>query len=72
MTMAKNVLPFRKPVPVAAQAMGREQGPVIFQIGGRRFALNFHVSVTEVNPVDAEILSIDKKSAPPAEGATPR
>jgi hypothetical protein len=60
MTMAKNVLPFRKPVPVAAQSTAREHGRVIFQIGGSRFALNFHVTVSEVNPVDAEILSIDK------------
>ena len=60
MTMAKNVLPFRKPVPVAAQSTAREHSRVIFQIGGSRFALNFHVTVTEVNPVDAEILSIDK------------
>src|SRR5450755_81495 len=60
MTMAKNVLPFRKPVPVAAQSTAREHGRVIFQIRGSRFALNFHVTVTEVNPVDAEILSIDK------------
>jgi hypothetical protein len=60
MTMAKNVLPFRKPVPVAAQSTAREHGRVIFQIGGRRFALNFHAIVTELNPVDAEILSIQK------------
>ena len=60
MTMAKNVLPFRKPVPVAAQSKTWEHGRVIFQIGGSRFALNFHVTVTEVNPVDAEILPIQK------------
>jgi hypothetical protein len=60
MTMAKNVLPFRKPVPVAAQSTAREHGRVIFQIGGSRFELNFHAIVTEVNPEDAEILSIQK------------
>jgi hypothetical protein len=65
MTMAKNVLPFRKPVPVAAQSKAWEHGRVIFQIGGSRFELNFNAIVTEVNPVDAKILLIDKSMLRP-------
>jgi hypothetical protein len=68
--MANNLLPFRKPVPIEAQSTEREHGPVIFQIGRRRFALNLHVSVTEVNLMNAEILSIDKGLRRRAEGAS--
>jgi hypothetical protein len=59
-TMAKNVLAFRTPGRAVAQSTAREHCRALFQIAGRRFTLDFYVTVNEVNPVDAEILSIQK------------
>ena len=67
--MAKHVLPFRTSDPVGQPTMGN-QGPAFFQIGGRRYRFDFHVTATEVKPVDAEILFIRKNSSRPQRGTT--
>jgi len=56
--MAKNVLPFPTPDPEEARPTAAQHDRAIFQIGARRFAFQFRTTVTEVNPVDAEILPI--------------
>ncbi len=58
MTMAKNVLPFPAPDAGAARPTAVEQCRATFQIGARRFVFEFRTAVSEVNPVDAEIVSI--------------
>jgi len=69
MTMAKNVLPFPTPNPEAARHTAVQHDRAIFQIGARRFAFQFRTTVTEVNPVDAEILPIRTiRVSPPTGG----
>jgi len=68
MTMAKNVLPFPTPDPDAGRSTAVQHDRVIFQIGARRLAFEFCTVVTEVNPVDAEILSI--RTGPQRDPAT--
>ncbi len=58
MTMAKNVLPFPAPDAGAARPTAVEHRRATFQIGARRFVFEFRTAVSEVNPVDAEIVSI--------------
>jgi hypothetical protein len=55
--MKKPVIPFRpKPAPVSARPMVEEHSRMTLSIGGRRYALEFHTIVTEVNPVDAQVV----------------
>ena len=58
MTMAKKVLPFPAPDAGAARPTAVEHCRATFQIGARRFVFEFRTAVSEVNPVDAEIVSI--------------
>ena len=60
--MNKPVTPFRpKPAATSEKPLVQEHARMIFRIGGRRYALDFQTTVTELNPVDAPVISIRRK-----------
>jgi hypothetical protein len=57
--MNKPVIPFRpKLATVSATPLVEERSRMTLSIGGKRYAFEFKTTVTEVNPVDARIVSI--------------
>jgi hypothetical protein len=61
--MKELVLSFRpRPARVVSPPLVGERSRMIFAIGGRRYAFDFQTIVTEVNPVAAQVVSIQHKS----------
>jgi hypothetical protein len=64
--MNEPVTPFRpKPATASAKPVMQEHARMTFRIGGRRYALDFQTTITELNPFDAPVVSIRRK--PPSQ-----
>jgi hypothetical protein len=60
--MSKKVIPFQ--APSLSETEGTEQRRrIIFRIGGRRYALEFCSSVTELDPTRGQVITIQRNGA---------
>ena len=71
--MTRKLLAFpATPKPKRARQTVEERSHIVLSIGGERFALDLCGSLTELNPVDAPILSIGEQESKPKRKRTLR